>query len=264
MISYTGYMGIVLFDYLEMKFQRTMKIKSGILAPLDSDQSKARFVVAQEQRIQRAEYIQDTVEGSLDLTYIITGLKNVAGSNFVIVSSWEHFYILDFSSPTSSNWNSNAYYYLVSKSINSLAFSQKEALIQLGGLAHSTLIKDTETAYCHPFCSGCSLMLSEYKCTSCTATTTLQGGICTPSASSIAAPPGGAIDLIAVTFSEDNVKPPPVTGFNIKDYYMYIIIGAGGIVGLCCLYCLFKICCGSNDEEDQQRQNQVRQGKSEE
>ena len=198
----------------------------------------------------------------MDLAYIVTGLKNVAGSNFVIVSSWEHIYVFDFSSSTSSNWNSNPYFYLVSKSINSLAFSQKEALIQVGGLAHSTLIKDTQATFCHPSCSGCSLMLSEYKCTACSATTSLQGGVCTPSASSITAPPGGAVDLASIKFSEDNVKPPPETGFNIKDYYMYIIIGAGGIVGLCCLYCLCKICCGGSDEDEQQKQNQVRQGKS--
>lgn len=41
MISYTGYMGIVLVDYIEMKHQRTMKVKAGILAVLDQDQSKA-------------------------------------------------------------------------------------------------------------------------------------------------------------------------------------------------------------------------------
>lgn len=193
----------------------------------------------------------------------MTGLRNIAGSNFVIVASWEHFYILNFASDTPTDWNNNAYFYLLSKSISSLTFSPKDANIMLAGLAHVTLIKDTEAAYCHPYCSGCTEMLSPYKCSACIPSITQKDGACLPEAANIIAPPGGAVDLSKATFSADNIKPEAPKPFNIKDYFMYILIGAGGIVGLICLCCICKICCGSSDDEEAQRRNQVRQRKEE-
>lgn len=207
--------------------------------------------------------MQGTIEKTLDLSYIVTGLRNIAGSDMVIVASWEQFYILNFASDTPANWNDNAYYYLMSKSISRLTFSSKDANIMLAGLAHVTLIKDTVTTYCHPYCNGCTQMLSEYKCSACIPSITQKDGACLPDPANIVAPPGGAVDLTKVSFSADNVKPEPPKGFNIKDYYMYIIIGAGGILGLLCLCCICKICCGNSDDEEAQRRNQVRQRKEE-
>lgn len=48
LLSYTNYNNIILFDFVEMRFQKSININSGLLAPLDADQSKARFVVSNE------------------------------------------------------------------------------------------------------------------------------------------------------------------------------------------------------------------------
>lgn len=260
-VAYTSYKNLFVFDFTAMTLVNTLDVKAGFLEALDTDQSATRIVVAYEEKISKVNYMNGTIDGTASLDSLITGIRNVRGTDYVIVSSFDSFSIFNFQGNNSINWISNsAYYYQVGKNINDLKFYQKEGSILVAGLGHTTVVKDSNSAYCHPSCSGCTFMLTEYVCSTCAASSTMTNGACVPN--SIQAPPSAALLSGSVTWSEDNVKPAESKGFNIKDYYLYIIIGAGGLVALCCLYCMFKICCGNSEEdEENQRNNQVRQRK---
>lgn len=116
------------------------------------------------------------------------------------------------------------------------------------GLGHLTSLTGTQATFCHPYCAGCSLILSEYKYTACSLTTTMTDSHCTLPADQIKLPPGGKFDYGAAAWSDNNIKTGTAGGFNIKDYYLYIIIGAGGLVSLCCILCICKMCCKQKDE----------------
>ena len=257
LISYVGYNKISLIDFISMSEVRWIAGHAGFLAPLTADISEGYFVSASEKYITKYKLTDGTKVDTITIDYIITGVKNVNNTDFVIVATWEQVYVYNFAGSSTAAWQTSPYFYeLLNKQMTGgVKWNQPEAMMYFSGLGHITSLTGTEGTFCHPYCAGCSLILSEYKCTACSSTTTMAESHCTLPADQIKLPPGGKIDYGAAAWIENNSKTGTVGGFNIKDYYLYIIIGAGGLVGLCCIFCICKMCC---KKKDTQNKNQVR------
>ena len=255
LISFSGYSSITLIDFVAMTETRTIKGTAGQLALLTADPSQAFFMSASEKRLTKYSYLDGTAVGSLEIDYIVTGMKNVKHTDFVIVATWEQVFVYSFSGSDTAVWAASPYYYYMAgkQMPGGVRFSQSTATMYFAGLGHVSSLTDTVSSYCHPNCNGCSLMLSEYKCSACKSTATSDNGAC--KSSSIKDPPGGVVNFENAKWSDDNMKPAPSKKFNIKDYYLYIIIGAGGLVALCCIYCICRMCCKKNEDEQQQQGN---------
>lgn len=250
LLSYSGYTRVIVADIVSMKEVRKVDAKATYLAPLSQDQSKGFFVTANEQQLEKYSWVDGTSRiGSTSLDYLIRGLRNVFGTDLVIVATWQQVYVVNCFD-NDSTWQSTPYPYFksIGRTVGSFAFSQTSGKMLFSGLGMLNTLEDTSQSFCHPFCQGCSLMLSEKKCTSCKSPAVLTDGSCLPPADSIKQPPSAVPDFLKVSWSEDTVKPTEKK-FNIKDYYLYIIIGAGGLLGICCIYCLFKMCCGKSAED---------------
>ena len=250
LLSYTGYTRIIVADIVSMKEVRKVDAKATFLAPLSQDQSKGFFVAANEQQLEKYSWVEGSSRlGSTSFEYLIRGLRNVIGTDFVIVATWQQVYVVNCFDNDSS-WIAAPFPYFksIGKTVGSFAFSQSSGKMLFSGLGMLSTLEDTSQSFCHPFCEGCSLMLSEKKCTACKSPAVLVDGSCLPPAESIKQPPSAVADFLKVSWSEDTTKPAEKK-FNIKDYYLYIIIGAGGLLGLCCIYCLFKMCCGKSSED---------------
>lgn len=258
LISYAGSDKIPLIDFVNMNEIRMISGNAGVLAPLSGDSSQGYFLSAAEQVITKYSFVDGTKVGSLRLDYIVTGMRNVQQTDIVIITTWESFFIFEFSG-NSTTWDmGNSYYYrFTDKHLpGGVRFDEGNAVIYLSGLGHLTTFQDADNAYCHPLCSSCTYMLSEYKCTTCTAGQTLDGTTCKLPADQIKSPPGGVVDYSTVAWSDNNKKTAAPAGFNIKNYYLYIIIGAGGLVGLCVIFCICKTCCKNKDDEKNNRVGQ--------
>ena len=256
LLSYSGYNRIIVADVVSMKEVRKVDAKATYLAPLTQDQSKGFFVTANELLLEKYSWVDGTVKvGSTSFDYLIRGLRNVFGTDLVIVATWQQVYVINCQE-NDSTWKSAPFPYFksIGKTISSFAFSQSSGKLLFSGLGMLSTLEDSSQSFCHPNCQGCSVMLSEKKCTACKSPAVLTEGSCLPPADSIKQPPSAVADFSKVSWSEDTVKPTEKK-FNIKDYYLYIIIGAGGLLGICCIYCLFKMCCGKS-EADRSR-NQV-------
>lgn len=259
LLSYTGLKMIILSEFVTMKEIRKITATAGLLAPLTSDQSKAFFVSAYESTIEKLTYLDNTKLEKTVLDYAIKSVRNVQWTDFIIAATWQQVYVVSCSgSGMTYPVNSYPYYYSLSNMINSMSFRQSTGQVLLSGYGFVNTLQDTSSVFCHPFCQGCSKMLSESMCTSCSSTTTISNGACTQASSSIKAPPGGTLVPSEASWSEDTVKKEEKK-FNIKDYFIYILIGAGGLLGICCIFCICKMCCG--DSEDQGK-NKVHQRKN--
>lgn len=259
-VSYTGFNQLILLDFVGMSEIRRIAVTAGYLAPLDADPSLSYFVNSVGQSVYKLAYADGSIIGSLSLPYLVTGLRNVAGTDWVIVSGWQQFYIYNMAGTNTSTWSVNPYYFnTTGLSIGSLEFNQMSGAVIISGLMNISLVTDTVPAFCHPACTGCTAWLSQYQCVSCSANATSKGGQCV--LSSITAPMGGAIDYSTASWSANTMTPPPAqSGFNLKNYYMYFVIGAGAVLGLCVLYCLYKMCC--SDDNDMNNNNNSRVGNS--
>lgn len=257
LISYAGFQKIPLIDFVNMNEIRMIPGNAGYLALLTSDISQGFFVSAAENYITKYSFSEGTKVAAILSDYIVTGMKNVRYTDFVIVATWEQVYVYNFAGSVSVIWTASPYYYhiLDKQMTGGVRWNQEVATMYFAGVGHITSLTGTNPSFCHPHCSGCSLMLSEFKCTACTAPATLEGAECRMPADKIKSPPGGTLNYTAVLWSDNNMKLASPAGFNIKDYYLYIIIGAGGLVGLCCIFCICKMCCKKNDDE---RNNRVR------
>lgn len=261
LVSFATSLTINLIDYVAMTETRTIKGNAGMLALLSADPSLAYFVSASENRITKYSYLDGTTVASLTNDYIVTGMANVNNTDFVVVATWEQVFVYSFTGTTSTAWIVSPYYYsMTGKQMpGGIRFSQQTATMYFAGLGHVTGLTATGTTFCHPNCQTCNLMLSEYKCVSCKSPAADSNGACKIAAGTTAdylkAPPGGEANLVTAKWSEDNMKPAQAKGFNIKDYYLYFIIGAGGLVGLCCVFCICKMCCKNKDDQAQQGNN---------
>jgi hypothetical protein len=260
LLSYTGLKMIILSEFVTMKEIRKITATAGLLAPLTSDQSKAFFVSAYESTIEKLTYLDNTKLEKTVLDYAIKSVRNVQWTDFIIAATWQQVYVVSCSgSGMTYPVNSYPYYYSLSNMINAMSFRQSTGQVLLSGYGFVNTLQDTSSVFCHPFCQGgCSKMLSESMCTSCSSTTTISNGACTQASSNIKAPPGGTLVPSEASWSEDTVKKEEKK-FNIKDYFIYILIGAGGLLGICCIFCICKMCCG--DSEDQGK-NKVHQRKN--
>lgn len=260
LVSFTEYNSIVMIDFVNMNQVRSIPGKSGFLAPLTSDISQGYFVSTSENNITKYKLGDGTKIASIRSDYIISGIKNVQYTDFVIVATWEQVYIYNFAGTNVSVWTAIPYYYeLANKQMTGgVKWDQAEAKMYFSGYGHITSLSDTNTNFCHPECNGCSLMLSDYKCTACTTNSTLQESQCKLPTDQIKAPPGGVIDYANADWSNDNKIKDDSKGFNIKDYYLYIVIGAGGLVGLCCIFCIVRMCC----KKDEDKKNRVNNDKN--
>ena len=260
LLSYAGYNRVIVADIVTMKEVRKVEARATHLAALTQDQSKGFFVVANEALLEKFSWVDGTARvGSTTFDYVIRGIRNVFGTDLVIIATWQQVFVINCFD-NDSTWKAAPYPYFksIGKTISSFAFSQSSGKLLFSGAGMLNVLEDTSQSFCHPFCQGCSLMLSEKKCTACKSPAVLTDGACLPPADSIKQPPSAVPDFLKVAWSEDNVKPAEKK-FNIKDYYLYIIIGAGGLLGICCIYCLFKMCCGKSEEE--KSRNQVHQRK---
>lgn len=261
LISFGGSDKIPLIDFVNMNEIRMISGLAGVLAPLSLDSSQGYFLSAAEQVVTKYSFTDGTTVGSLRLDYIVTGMKNVYLTDLVIISTWESFYVYNFAGTSSATWAASTpyYYRFIDKQLpGGVKWDQMSAVMFFSGLGHLTTFQDSNPSFCHPLCNGCTYMLSDYKCSACNSPATLDGTTCKLPADQIKSPPGGFVDYTTAKWSENNKKTAPPEGFNIKDYYLYIIIGAGGLVGLCCICCICKMCCKKDDE---QRNNKVGQQK---
>lgn len=262
LISFATSLTINLIDFVSMTETRSIKGNAGMMALLSADPSLANFVCASENRITKYSYLDGSTIASMTNDYIVTGMKNVNNTDFVVVATWEQVFIYSFSGASSTVWAASPYFYSTTgkQMPGGVRFSQQTATMYFAGLGHVTGLVDTNAAFCHPNCATCNLMLSEYKCATCKSPAVDSSGACkvpagTSSAEFLKAPPGGEANFVTAKWSEDNMKPAQAKGFNIKDYYLYFIIGAGGLVGLCCVFCICKMCCKNKDEQGQQGNN---------
>lgn len=260
LVSFSGFKKICLIDFVAMNEVRMIPGEAGFLAPLSQDLSQGYFVSARENNITKYKLTDGTMVGSIMIDYIVTGMKNVENTDLVIVATWEQVFVYNFAGTNTTAWAASPYYYemLGKQMTGGVLWNQAEATMYFSGYGHITSLTGVSASFCHPFCNGCSMMLSEYKCNACTAPATMDGSVCKlPSSSEqIKTPPGGVINYQSAQWSEENMKPEAAKGFNIKDYYLYIIIGAGGLVGICCIFCICKMCC---KKEEDQRNNRVGQ-----
>lgn len=252
LVSFSGYHKLMLIDFIDMTEVRAIAGRAGFLAHLTADISEGYFVSAVENHITKYKLTDGTKVATLMTDYVVTGVRNVENTDFVIVATWEQVFVFNFAGSDPVVWNTNPYYYrtLGKQMTAGVLWKQAEATMYFAGLGHITSLTGTTATFCHPFCNGCSLMLSESKCTACASPAVMENSKCSLPVAQIKLPPGGLIDNATASWSEDNMKKSTPSGFNIKDYYLYIIIGAGGLVGLCCIFCICKMCC-KNDENKQ-------------
>ena len=266
LVSFATSQTINLIDFVAMTETRSIKGRAGMLALLSADPSLAYFVSASENKIAKYSYLDGTTVASLTNDYIVTGMKNVNNTDFVVVATWEQVFIYSFAGTNTTVWAASPYFYsMTAKQMpGGVRFSQLTSTMYFAGLGHVTGLADTSATFCHPNCLTCSLMLSEYKCSSCKSPAVDSNGACkvpagTASSQTAAeylkSPPGGEVNFVTAKWSDENMKPAQAKGFNIKDYYLYFIIGAGGLIALCCVFCVCKMCCKNKDDQAQQGNN---------
>ena len=260
LIAFMGYHSINLIDFVTMVETRAIQSSAGLMALLSADMSQANFVCSSERNITKLNYLDGTVVASTVIDYMVTGMKNINFSDFVIISTWEQIYVYSFSGSDRVVWlGSIYYYYSTGKQMpGGIKWNAAQATMYFSGLGHITSLADTTATFCHPTCNDCSMMLSEYKCNSCKSPATSENNVCKTPANIIKPPPGGLATYLSAKWSDDNIKPAPAKGFNIKDYYLYFIIGGGALVAICCVFCICKMCCKSEDEQQVRNPNQVR------
>jgi hypothetical protein len=259
LLSFATATSINLIDFVTMTEVRSIKGVAGHLAMLTADPSQANFLSAAENKITKYSYLDGSTVATLTCDYIVSGMKNVNLSDFVIVATWEQIFVYSFTGNDPTVWATSPYYfYTTGKQMpGGIRFDQPTATMYFAGLSHVTGLADTSTTYCHPNCLTCTAMLSEYKCSGCKAPAVSDNGVCKVSADAIKAPPGGAFSSSTASWSDDSMKPAAAKGFNIKDYYLYFIIGGGGLVGIICIFCICRMCC-KKSEEEQNASNQTR------
>lgn len=256
LVTFSTAQTISLIDFTAMTETRTITGRAGLLALLTADPSQANFVCASENTITKYSYTDGTSVASLTIDYIVTGMKNVALTDFVIVATWEQVFVYSFSGTSTTTWKAAPYFYqLAGKQMpGGVRFDESTGTMYFAGLGHISSVVATNSAFCHSSCSGCTVMLSSYKCSACASTATMTNGVCKANSGSVKAPPGGTVDLSTATWSDDNMKPSTSSGFNIKDYYLYFIIGGGGLAAICIIYCCCRMCCKKKDDQPQQQQ----------
>jgi hypothetical protein len=257
LVTFATSTSIYLIDFLAMTETRTISGRAGMMALLSADPSLAHFVCASENQITKYSYLDGTAIATFRNDYIVTGMQNVNNTDFVIVATWEQVFVYSFAGSDTAAWVASPYFYATTgkQMPGGIRFDQSTGTMYFSGLGHVTSLTDTASAYCHSSCTGCSIMLSESKCSSCKAPAALDNGACKISAENLKAPPGGKIDYATAAWSEDNMKPAPGKGFNIKDYYLYFIIGGGGLASICIIFCICKMCCCKKNDENQQQQS---------
>lgn len=256
LVTFATSLSIYLIDFLAMTETRTINGRAGMLALLTADPSQAHFVCASENQITKYSYLDGTTLATFMNDYLVTGMKNVRNTDFVIVATWEQVYVYSFSGTDTSVWKASPYFlYTSGKQLpGGVRFDQTTGTMYFAGLGHVTSVTDTSSSFCHTSCNGCSIMLTEYKCSACKSPATMDNNMCKLSVDNIKAPPGGATTYTSATWTEDNMKPAPAKGFNIKDYYLYFIIGGGGLAAICCIFCVCKMCCCKKKDDEQQQQ----------
>lgn len=261
LLSFASAVSITLIDFVAMTEVRSIKGAAGHLALLSADPSQANFLSATENKITKYSYLDGSTVATMACDYIVSGMKNVNQTDFVIVATWEQVFVYSFTGNDPKVWAASPYYYYTSgkQMPGGVRFDQSTATMYFAGLSHVTGLADTTAAYCHPNCQTCSAMLSEYKCSSCKSPAVMDNGVCKVSAESIKAPPGGSVSLATASWSDDNMKPAAPKGFDIKDYYLYFIIGGGGLIGIICVFCICRMCCKKSEEEQNaEKQSRVR------
>jgi hypothetical protein len=247
-ISYTAYNSLVVINFATMIELKKINVNTGLLAPLTSDLSKGYLVNSLENCLVKIDYYQGTIKGNVNTLPYTHAIKNVPGSDWVIVVGYRSLMIYDLSGDLFSTW-SQKYYQSTTTSISGLLLDQVVGSLLSFGPGFITSVTETEQVFCHPYCSSCSTWLTPNFCSTCSSLASVNGTTCSPAASAITAPPGGAINYNTTSWSDDNMKPAPPGGFDIKKYYFYFMIGGAAIIGICCVYCFFKICCCGDSKE---------------
>ena len=246
-VSYSGYNSLAVANFVTMTDFKRVTVNAGLLAPLTSDLSKGYIVNAVESSLIKINYYEGTIKGDLKSPSFIISMKNVPGSDWVVAVGFRVLMVFDLTGDTFSAWTQR-YYESTGVSVSGLWLDQTVGTLLNFGLGFINTVAETDQGLCHPSCTACTKWLVSGFCSACTTQATLSGTKCTLNA--VTAPPGGAIVYPTAPWSEDNNKPAPPSGFNIKDYYLYFIIGGAGILGICCLYCLIKMCCGDKEEKN--------------
>lgn len=248
-VSYAAYNSLAVANFVTMTDFKRISINAGLLAPLTGDLSKGYMVNALESSLIKISYYEATIKGDIKSSSFVTAIKNVPGSDWVVVVGFRSIMIYDLSGDTFSSW-SQKYYQPTGVSVSGILLNDMLGTLLNFGPGYINTVAETDQAFCHPWCSSCTKWLSPNFCSVCTAQATLSGTMCT--AKAITAPPGGAVAYSSAAWSEDNQKPAPPSGFDIKKYYLYFIIGGAAILGICCLYCLWKMCCGDKEGKNNQ------------
>jgi hypothetical protein len=247
-ISFTAYNSLVVLNFATMLELKKININTGLLAPLTSDLSKGYMVNSMENCLVKLDYYQGTIKGNINTLPYTQAIKNVPGSDWVIVVGFRSLMVYDLSGETFSSW-SQKYFQSTMSSVSGVLLDPVIGSLLSFGPGFIASVSESDQGLCHPDCTACSKWLTPNFCSACSSSASLAGTKCGQTVSAIKSPPGGEINYATTTWSEENMKPAPPGGFDIKKYYLYFIIGGGAILGICCLYCFFKMCCCGEKEK---------------